>query len=122
MSLPLTFTLYVARRFTAMVLALLLALTGLVSLFDFIELLRRAATRAEASFGIVATIGGLRLPTAIVQEGGYQASVIGDPLKRFLQGLRSGISGCLSPARRPRPRSRQATWRRSRTCRRPAGG
>ena len=28
MSLPLTFTFYVARRFTAMVLALLLALTG----------------------------------------------------------------------------------------------
>ncbi|MDT8267327.1 LptF/LptG family permease, partial [Roseomonas sp. DSM 102946] len=67
MSLPLTFTLYVARRFTAMVLALLLALTGLVSLFDFIELLRRAATRAEASFGIVATIGGLRLPFMALQ-------------------------------------------------------
>ena len=67
MSLPLTFTLYVARRFTGMVLAMLLALTGLVSLFDFIELLRRAATRAEASFGIVATIGALRLPFMAMQ-------------------------------------------------------
>ena len=68
----------------------------------------RVTTGAFREAGRVVT--SARIPV-IVQEGGYQASVIGDPLKRFLQGLRSGLSGCLSPARRPRPRSRPATWR-----------
>ncbi|MFC0407300.1 LPS export ABC transporter permease LptG [Roseomonas elaeocarpi] len=64
---PLTLTAYVARRFAAMVLVMLLALTGLVALFDFIELLRRAATRQDATFAIVATISGLRLPFMMLQ-------------------------------------------------------
>jgi len=33
------------------------------------------------------TIGALRLPTAIVQEGGYNVDVLGDLLVRFLEGL-----------------------------------
>ena len=57
-----TLSLYVARVFMSAVLAMLAALTGLVALFDFIELLRRAATRPEATLGIVAEIAALRLP------------------------------------------------------------
>jgi len=63
---PLTFGAYVARRFAVMCLIMLAALTGLVALFDFIELLRRAATR-EAGFGLVATIAGLRVPFVAMQ-------------------------------------------------------
>ena len=67
--MPIAFTLsaYVARRFAAMAVLLILALTGLVALFDFIELLRRAATRADAGFGLVITIAGLRLPYVMLQ-------------------------------------------------------
>ncbi|UPY36238.1 LPS export ABC transporter permease LptG [Sediminicoccus sp. KRV36] len=57
-----TLTLYVARRFLAATGAMLLALTLLVSMFDFIELLRRAATRPDAGFALVASIAGLRMP------------------------------------------------------------
>lgn len=67
--MPIAFTLsaYVARRFAAMAILLILALTGLVALFDFIELLRRAATRADAGFALVVTIAGLRLPYVMLQ-------------------------------------------------------
>jgi len=58
---------YVAWRFAAAVLAMLLSLTLLVSLFDFIELLRRAATRPDAGFALVAQIAGLRIPFVILQ-------------------------------------------------------
>ncbi|HMO28823.1 histone deacetylase family protein [Enterovirga sp.] len=34
-------------------------------------------------------IGSLRLPTAVVQEGGYQISVIGDCLEGFIRGMRA---------------------------------
>lgn len=57
-----TLTFYVARRFLAATGMMLAALTLLVSLFDFIELLRRAATRPDAGFALVATIAALRLP------------------------------------------------------------
>ena len=57
-----TLSLYVARQFTAAVAAMLAALSGLVSLFDFIELLRRSATKPDATFGIVLQIASLRLP------------------------------------------------------------
>jgi lipopolysaccharide export system permease protein len=67
MALPLTLSAYVARRFAGMTLATLLALAGLVALFDFIELLRRAATRADATFAIVAQIAALRLPFVVLQ-------------------------------------------------------
>nr|WP_245214747.1 LPS export ABC transporter permease LptG [Pararoseomonas indoligenes] len=49
-----------------MCLIMLAALTGLVALFDFIELLRRAATR-EVGFATVATIAGLRIPFVSMQ-------------------------------------------------------
>ena len=62
-----TLTRYVARRFLGAAFAMLAGLTLLVSLFDFIELLRRAATRPEAGFAMVAQIAGLRLPFVALQ-------------------------------------------------------
>jgi len=57
-----TLSLYIARAFTLSVLAMLASLSGLVGLFDFIELLRRAATKPQATFAIVSEIAALRLP------------------------------------------------------------
>lgn len=62
-----TLSRYVARRFGSAVLFMLTGLTLLVSLFDFIELLRRAATRPDATFGMVAQIAGLRVPFVALQ-------------------------------------------------------
>ncbi len=62
MTIAATLSLYVARQFSLAVLAMLAALSGLVSLFDFIELLRRAATKPDATFGLVLQIASLRLP------------------------------------------------------------
>ncbi|MCC6717607.1 MAG: LPS export ABC transporter permease LptG [Acetobacteraceae bacterium] len=62
-----TLTLYIARVFSVHMLGMLAALTGVVSLFDLIELLRRAATRPDATFAVVAQIAGLRLPWAMMQ-------------------------------------------------------
>ena len=62
MVLARTLTFYVARRFFVATATMLLALTLLVSMFDFIELLRRAATRPDATFALVASIAGLRMP------------------------------------------------------------
>ncbi|MBL6453806.1 LPS export ABC transporter permease LptG [Belnapia sp. T6] len=67
MMLAATLTRYVARRFFGATFAMLAGLTLLVSLFDFIELLRRAATRPDAGFALVATIAGLRLPFVALQ-------------------------------------------------------
>ena len=46
---------------------MLAALSGLVALFDYIELLRRAATKPAASFGLVTEIAVLRLPFIAMQ-------------------------------------------------------
>ncbi len=62
-----TLSFYVARQFTYSVLAMLAALTGLVSLFDFIELLRRAATRDNVGLGLVAEIAVLRVPSFCIE-------------------------------------------------------
>ncbi len=62
-----TLSRYIARVFSLAVLAMLAALSGLVSLFDFIELLRRSATRPEATFGLVSEIAALRLPWVSMQ-------------------------------------------------------
>ena len=62
-----TLSLYIARQFTAAVLAMLAALSGLVSLFDFIELLRRSATKPDATFALVTEIAALRLPYVAMQ-------------------------------------------------------
>lgn len=62
-----TLSFYIARQFLGAVLAMLLALAGLVGLFDLIELLRRSATKPDAGFGLVAEIAALRLPFAAMQ-------------------------------------------------------
>jgi lipopolysaccharide export system permease protein len=60
--IALTLSLYIARVFCFAVLSMVSALTALVALFDFIELLRRSATKPDATFGIVSEIAALRLP------------------------------------------------------------
>jgi lipopolysaccharide export system permease protein len=67
MTLTPTLTIYVARGFLGATAIMLAALTGLVALFDFIELLRRAATRPNVGFDIPATIAALRLPFVAMQ-------------------------------------------------------
>ena len=42
MTPAITLSIYISRQFAAALTAMLLALTGLVALFDFLELLRRS--------------------------------------------------------------------------------
>jgi lipopolysaccharide export system permease protein len=67
MPVALTLALYISRQFTLSVLAVLAGLSGLVSLFDFIELLRRSATKPDASFALVTEIAALRLPYSVME-------------------------------------------------------
>ena len=67
MTAPLTLSTYIAKQFTGAVIAMLLALSGLVAMFDFIELLRRATTKPDATFGLVSEIAVLRLPYIAMQ-------------------------------------------------------
>ncbi|MGX9963651.1 LPS export ABC transporter permease LptG [Roseomonas sp. F4] len=62
-----TLSLYVARGFLLATLLVMAALIGLVALFDFIELLRRAATRPDVDFGIPLQIAAMRLPFVAMQ-------------------------------------------------------
>jgi lipopolysaccharide export system permease protein len=67
MPVAVTLSLYLARQFTLSVLAMIAALTGLVSLFDFIDLLRRAATRPDVGATLALQIAALRLPYACME-------------------------------------------------------
>ena len=67
MTIAVTLSRYISRQFTLAVLAMLSALSGLVALFDFIELLRRSATKPDATFGLVTEIAALRLPYIAMQ-------------------------------------------------------
>src|SRR4051795_857754 len=67
MTAAITLSIYIARQFTGSVTAMLLALCGLVGMFDFIELLRRSATKPDATFGLVTEIAGLRVPFVAMQ-------------------------------------------------------
>jgi lipopolysaccharide export system permease protein len=62
-----TLSFYVARAFLGATAAMLASLTGLVALFDFIELLRRAATRPDVGFDIPIEIAALRIPFVAMQ-------------------------------------------------------
>ena len=66
MKLPLTLSLYISRQFLLSSLSMLLALSALVAMFDFIELLRRSASRIDATFGLVSQIAALRLPYVMI--------------------------------------------------------
>ncbi|HVY14218.1 MAG TPA: LPS export ABC transporter permease LptG [Rhodopila sp.] len=67
MTAAVTLSLYIVRQFAFSVTGMLLALSGLVSMFDFIELLRRSASHPEVSFGMVSQIAALRLPYVAMQ-------------------------------------------------------
>jgi len=67
MKLPLTLSFYISRQFLLSSLSMLLALSALVAMFDFIELLRRSASRIDATFGLVSQIAALRLPYVMIQ-------------------------------------------------------
>ena len=62
MNFAVTLSLYVGRQFAVAVLATLLALSSLISMFDFIELLRRSTSRPDATLGALVEISALRLP------------------------------------------------------------
>jgi len=62
-----TLSSYVSRQFLLAVLAALAGLTGIGSLFDLIDLLRRAAARPKATFGIVSEMAALRVPWLMMQ-------------------------------------------------------
>src|SRR5579871_1757996 len=64
---PITLSLYISRQFTGAVIAMLLALSGLVAMFDYIELLRRSTAKPDATFGLVTGIAALRLPYISMQ-------------------------------------------------------
>ncbi len=64
---PVTLATYVGRNFFMSVIGMLGGLSGLVSLFDFLELLRESANRPNAGFGVVVEIEILRLPWIMMQ-------------------------------------------------------
>jgi lipopolysaccharide export system permease protein len=57
-----TLSRYIARVFMLSVLGMLFGLTGLSSLFDVVEFLRRSATHPEATLSIIFQIAALRMP------------------------------------------------------------
>jgi lipopolysaccharide export system permease protein len=67
MTAAITLSIYIARQFTGWVFAMLLALSGLVAMFDFIELLRRSTSRPAATFALTSEIAALRLPYIALQ-------------------------------------------------------
>ncbi|MGA3400565.1 MAG: LPS export ABC transporter permease LptG [Acetobacteraceae bacterium] len=67
MTPAITLSIYISRQFVAAFTAMLLALTGLVALFDFLELLRRSTSKPDATFGLVSEIAALRLPYISMQ-------------------------------------------------------
>jgi lipopolysaccharide export system permease protein len=67
MRFALTLSLYIARQFAIAAMAMLCALSLLVMLFDFIELLRRAAERTDVGLGLIVGIAFLRLPFYMLQ-------------------------------------------------------
>jgi lipopolysaccharide export system permease protein len=67
MTAAVTLSLYIVRQFALSASGMLLALSGLVAMFDFIELLRRSTSHPEVSLGTVGEIAALRLPYVAMQ-------------------------------------------------------
>src|SRR5689334_3330802 len=67
MAIVFTLSRYIVRQFALQVFGMLLALSGLVAMFDFIELLRRSTSLPDATFGVVSQIALLRLPYIAMQ-------------------------------------------------------
>jgi lipopolysaccharide export system permease protein len=66
-AIPVTLSIYFGRAFALAVLMMLAGLSGLVSLFDFLELLRESANSASATFGIIVEMELLRAPWTVLQ-------------------------------------------------------
>jgi lipopolysaccharide export system permease protein len=66
-SIAYTLSRYIARHFVTAVGSAWAALTALVSMFDFLELLRRSASKPDATFEVVAQIAALRIPFIMMQ-------------------------------------------------------
>ncbi|MDI2090623.1 LPS export ABC transporter permease LptG [Commensalibacter oyaizuii] len=62
-----TISVYIAKQFTFASISMILALTGIVSLFDFIDLLRRVATRPHVSTGVATSIALYHIPNFCMQ-------------------------------------------------------
>ncbi|MBO1327267.1 LPS export ABC transporter permease LptG [Acetobacter suratthaniensis] len=62
MTVAFTLSRYIAKQFVLSVLVMLASLTGMVCLFDFLDLLRRASAHPNAGPSVAAEIAGLHLP------------------------------------------------------------
>jgi lipopolysaccharide export system permease protein len=62
-----TLSLYIGRQFTTAVLSMIGALSLIVALFDYIELLRRSVSQPGATFAIVTEIAAMRLPFIAIE-------------------------------------------------------
>ena len=62
MRLSSTLSIYIGRQFLLWFAIVFAALVSIIFLFDMVELLRRAASRPEASFGIIVQMAVLKLP------------------------------------------------------------
>ncbi len=67
MTVTYTLSRYITRQFLFAVTAAWIALSLLVAMFDFIELLRRSASKPDATFALVSEIAGLRIPFIMIQ-------------------------------------------------------
>jgi lipopolysaccharide export system permease protein len=66
-AIPFTISMYFGRQFALAVAAMLAALSALVALGDFLELLRESATAPAASFGIIVELELFRVPWTLLQ-------------------------------------------------------
>jgi lipopolysaccharide export system permease protein len=66
-TLTITLSRYIAKQFVTVIAGAWLALSALVAMFDFIELLRRSVAKPDATFSIVAEIALLRVPFIMIQ-------------------------------------------------------
>jgi len=66
-AIPFTLSMYFGRQFAAAVITMLAALSALVALFDFLELLRESVSAPAASFGVVVEMELLRVPWIMMQ-------------------------------------------------------
>ena len=67
MTLTITLSRYIARQFVTAIAAAWVALSRLVAMFDFLELLRRSASKPDATFTLVGEIAALRIPFIMMQ-------------------------------------------------------
>lgn len=67
MTPAMTLSAYISRQFVAASAAMLVGLTLLSSLFDFLELLRRAAAKPNVTFATLSEMAALRLPFLAMQ-------------------------------------------------------